>query len=121
MGKEKEKIAVASSDGIVVNSHFGHATRFYIYEIVDGQEKLREIRNVAPVCQGGSHDDRRLNENIDRIADCKYLLVSRIGYGAAAAVEQKGIIPYEIPGIIEDSIAQLLNHRKIRELFEQEA
>ena len=118
MAKETERIAVASSDGIVVNSHFGHATQFYIYEVTDDKEKLLEIRKVEPVCQSGNHDDGKLSENIDRIADCNYLLVSRIGYGAAAAAEQKGIVPYEIPGMIGDSIEQLMNYRKIKKLFE---
>lgn len=117
MVKEIEKIAVASSDGIVVNNHFGHATRFYIYEILEDEKKLSEIREVEPVCQGGNHDDRKLRENIDKIADCNYLLVSKIGYGAAAVAEQKGVIPYEIPGFIEDSIQQLLNYTKIQKLF----
>ena len=93
MVKETEKIAVASSDGIVVNRHFGHAGKFYIYEIADDDAKLVETRKVEPVCQGGNHDDRRLSENIDKIGDCKYLLVSKIGYGAAAVAEQRGVIP----------------------------
>ncbi len=118
MVKETEKIAVASSDGIVVNRHFGHAGKFYIYEIADDDAKLVETRKVEPVCQGGNHDDRRLSENIDKIGDCKYLLVSKIGYGAAAVAEQRGVIPYEIPGVIEESIQQLLNYIKIKKLFE---
>ena len=118
MVKEIEKIAVASSDGIAVNCHFGHASQFYIYEIRDDKEKLLGIRSVEPVCLGGNHDERKLRENIDKIADCKYLLVSKIGYGAAAAAEQRGVIPYEIPGVIEESIQQLLNYSKIKKLFE---
>lgn len=118
MDKKQEKIAIASSDGIVVNSHFGHANQFYIYEIADDDIKLLEIRKVEPVCQGGNHDDGKLNENMDRLSDCKYLLVSRIGNGAAMIAEQKGIIPYEIPGLIRESIEQLLNYIKIKNLFE---
>lgn len=118
MVKETEKIAVASSDGIVVNRHFGHTDKFYIYEIADDDVKLLGTRKVEPVCQGGNHDDRRLGENIDKIGDCKYLLVSKIGYGATKVAEQRGIIPYEIPGVIEESIQQLLNYIKIKKLFE---
>lgn len=118
MVKETVKIAVASSDGIVVNTHFGRAGTFYIYEITGDDVKLLESRKVCPVCEGGNHDDRRLSENVDKISDCKYLLVSKIGYGAAAAVEQRGIVPYEIPGLIEESIQQLLNYVEIKKLFE---
>ena len=120
MAKREEKIAVASSDGIVVNSHFGRATQFYIYEMVDDGAKLLEIRKVEPVCQGGNHDSERMNDTMDKISDCEYLLVSKIGYGAVAVAEQKGVVPYEIPGVIEESIQQLLNHIKIQKLFEEE-
>lgn len=118
MAKGIEKIAAASSDGIVVNRHFGHAAQFYIYEIIGDDVKLLEVRKVEPVCQGGNHDDERLHENIDKIGDCSYLLVSKIGYQAAAIAEQRGVIPYEIPGVIEDSIQQLLNYVKIKKLLE---
>lgn len=118
MDNETERIAVASSDGIVVNSHFGHAAQFYIYEIKEDDVRLLEIRKVDPVCQGGTHDDKRLGETIDKIADCKYLLASRIGYGAAAAVGQRGIVPYELPGIIGESIEKLRSYLKIQKLFE---
>ena len=118
MAKETERIAVASSDGIVVNNHFGHAAKFHIYEVCGDEIKYLEVRKVEPVCDGGTHDEKRLNENIEKIGDCRYLLVSRIGEGAAAAVEQKGITPYELPGIIGESIQQLLNYIKIKKLFE---
>lgn len=118
MVKNTEKIAVASSDGIVVNRHFGHAEKFYIYEIIDDGVKLLETRIVEPVCDGGNHDDRKLSENIDKIKDCKYLLVSKIGHIAEIVAKQKGVIPYEIPGVIGESIQQLLNYIKIKRLFE---
>ena len=118
MADQTEKIAVASSDGIVVNSHFGHAAQFCIYEITDDEKKLLEIRKVEPVCDGGNHDEKKLAAALDHISDCQYLLVSKIGYGAAAAAEQRGIHPYEIPGIIDDALQQLLNYRKIKKLFE---
>lgn len=117
MVKEVKKIAVASSDGIVVNQHFGHAREFYIYEVVGDDVKLLEKRKVEPVCDGGNHDDKRLGENMDKIGDCNYLLVSKIGYGAVAVAKQRGVIPYEIPGMIEESIQQLLNYIKIKKLF----
>lgn len=117
MDKNPVKIAVASSDGIVVNSHFGHASKFYIYEMGEKEHPLIEIRKVIPVCKGGNHDDEKLKENMERLGDCQYMLVSRIGYGAAAIAQEKGIEPFEIPGIISESIEQLTNFIKIKNLF----
>ena len=35
MDKQKVLVAIASSDGIVVNSHFGKTDKFYIYEVCE--------------------------------------------------------------------------------------
>lgn len=112
------KIAVATSDGIVVNQHFGRAMNFKIYGIrKDNTFKFCEERNVAPVCEGGNHDENRMKERVEALADCKYVLVSRIGGGAASALEQKGIIPMELPGIINESIDRLIVYAEIQNLL----
>lgn len=118
MDNETYRIAVASSDGIVVNNHFGRAREFYIYQ-VDREEHIHffEKRTVTPVCDGGNHDDEKLQRNLETIQDCKYLLVSRIGNGASDMAERLGIESYEIPGIIEESINQLIKYIKIKNLF----
>lgn len=36
----KIRVAVASSDGIVVNSHFGRARDFYIYEVSENEDTV---------------------------------------------------------------------------------
>lgn len=121
MDKEQFKIAVASSDGIVVNNHFGKAGTFYIYQVNDSENpRFLEIRTVTPVCDGGDHDDAKLKTNLEKISDCRYLLVSRIGRGAAAMAEEFGIEGYEIPGIIGESIEQLIKYIKIKNLFNLE-
>lgn len=119
MDKEEYKIAVASSDGIVVNNHFGRAKDFYIYQI-DDEERIYflEKRSVMPVCKGGNHDNEKLRENLEKLEDCKYLLVSRIGSEAAGMAADLGIESYEIPGIIGESIEQLIKYIKVKKLFE---
>lgn len=119
MDKENYLVAVASSDGIVVNSHFGRAGTFYIYEAKeDGNLEVLEKRVVSPVCNGGNHDEERLKENLKKLSDCSCLLVSRIGNSAAAMAEEYGLEAYEIPGMIEESIQQLTKYKKINRLFQ---
>lgn len=121
MDKEKYKVAVASSDGIVVNNHFGRAGDFYIYQIdTDDVEQMHflERRSVTPVCEGGNHDNEKLRTNLEKLGDCKYLLVSRIGNEAAGMAAGFGMECYEIPGIIEESIEQLIKYIKVKKLFE---
>ena len=115
---DKYRIAVASSDGIVVNQHFGRADTFYIYEAdEDLNLQLVDTRNVTPVCHTGNHDEEELVTNVKRLADCGYLLVSRIGQGAANVAESEGITPMELPGIITESIEKLIQYIKVQRLF----
>lgn len=120
MDKKEYKylIAVATSDGIVVNQHFGKADQFLIIGL-DEADRVHciEKRSVIPICDGGNHDDERLEAAAETFADCKYILVSRIGQGAAYTLERYGIIPMEIPGIIEESIQKLLVYEELQSLF----
>ena len=45
----KIRVAVASSDGIVVNSHFGRARDFYIYEVSENEDTVLLEKRVRPV------------------------------------------------------------------------
>ena len=119
MVKNKIRIAVASSDGIVVNNHFGRASTFYIYDVdADKEIRLVETRKVKPICDGGNHEDNRLKDTVVKFRDCDYLLVSRIGNSAAALAESYGILVCEIPGEIGESIKQLIKNIKVKKYFE---
>ncbi|WP_054741414.1 NifB/NifX family molybdenum-iron cluster-binding protein [Cellulosilyticum ruminicola] len=113
MDNDQYFIAVASSDGLVVNSHFGRAHCFYIYKVSnDDTVQLIERRAVVPICDGGNHNNDKLYENLLKLKDCSYLLVSRIGNQAAYMAENMGIIPMEIPGVIEEAIIELIKYKK---------
>lgn len=115
---EKYRVAVASSDGKVVNQHFGKSEVFYIYQIDnDNKPHLLEKREVTAVCHGGSHDTDMMLQNIQALKDCKYLLVSRIGDAAANMVTAQGITPMELPGFIDESIEKLTIYEQIENLF----
>ncbi len=113
------KVAVASTDGIVVNQHFGRAKEFYILEVNedDGKYNPVEKRNVDSVCQGGNHDDAQLAAAARQLSDCQIVLVSRIGNRARYALEDAGIDAYEIPGIIGESVDKLVRYRKVQNLI----
>lgn len=117
MADEKSRLAIASSDGIVVNQHFGHAKKFYIYEVENKQINFVEVRDVVPVCHQGSHDDGEMDAAMKNLEDCNYLLVSRIGPGAAAVAEQYGLEVYELPGMIQDSIQKVQDYEELKKLL----
>ena len=122
MADEKHfKIAVASSDGIVVNSHFGRAEKFYVYDAEEKDNDIflgeRQCLQAECICRQSEHDPGAMAQKIQRLADCQYVLVGRIGPGALQALEEAGMEAYELPGIIEESIHKLYQQIRIRRLF----
>lgn len=117
----KVRVATASSDGIVVNSHFGRAEQFQIIEAdsTDGSIEIVETRHMPAICHGGEHEEAALEERIDRLRDCKYILVSRIGARAEQELTKRGIHVYELPDLIAPSIEKLLKYIKLEEMFEE--
>ena len=52
----KYKVAVATSDGKTVDSHFGHVSNFLIFEVDEESGKFEDIedRDVKAACSGGT-------------------------------------------------------------------
>ena len=89
---ERYRIAVASGDGKNVDSHFGRAESFYIYDIVEFESMDEiEIRFAPTACMNGVHDTDKLLGMAGSIKDCKYVIATRIGPGARKALEDEGI------------------------------
>ncbi|MDR0672002.1 MAG: dinitrogenase iron-molybdenum cofactor biosynthesis protein, partial [Oscillospiraceae bacterium] len=72
-------VAIATTDGKFVNEHFGRARYFYVVALDKAGHRLVERRDVPPVCDGGMHDDSALDAVVALLADCRAVLVSRIG------------------------------------------
>lgn len=104
------KIAVASTDGKVVNQHFGRAEKFYILEVNDDNEfyYVEERDNIAS-CNGGTHSDEGLNLTVQLLIDCKYVLVSQIGPVAEYALSKKGVTAFAISHYIEEAVKKLIH------------
>lgn len=101
------RVAAASSDGKVINQHFGRATQFLIFDIDQKNINFIEIRKNVYACEFGSHDDNKLANTVNLLMDCQIILVSQIGPGAKAAVNTVCIEVYEIGDFIEDAIRKL--------------
>lgn len=102
------RVAVASTDNIVINQHFGHTKHFYIYDILGKDEyEFIEDRCVSPPCSFGEHDQNMLEEAVRTILDCQYILCYRIGAGASGLLLEHGIHSYEMGDYITSSFKQL--------------
>ena len=114
----KYRVAVASTDGETVNTHYGKAQTFYIYTVDDSEGyDLLEKRNVIPVCQDGSHNKAQMESHILQFKDCKYVIASKIGVAAAQALTIEGITSMELPGTIDDAMLKVWKYNQIQNLF----
>lgn len=112
------RVAVASSDGETVNRHYGRAEKFFVYTVDDEEGyDLLEERNANPVCMGGSHMKAAMDESVRRFADCRYVVASRIGSGAAQSLTAAGIVGMELPGSIEEAIVKVWKYNRVQGLF----
>lgn len=115
------RIGVATTDGIVVNQHFGRADQFLIYETDENKQyRHTECRKLTPVCNGGEHDDGNMLETVKKLTDLDILLVSRVGFRAQQILEQNGLTVFEMPGTIEESITKALGYIEIQKLLNRE-
>ena len=92
---EKILVAVATKGSGLVNQHFGHAKEFQIFE-VDGREaKFVGHRKIDHYCQSGYGEAATLDEIVKAIADCKGVLVSKIGDCPKEKLEAAGVATFE--------------------------
>lgn len=105
------KIAFASSDGKVVNQHFGRTKQFLIVEIDGKDYKYVETRVNEPPCNEFQHTEEAMDKTIELISDCKAVFVARIGQGALVRVRGQGIKGIEAPYFIEDILDKVLNSK----------
>lgn len=106
------KVAVVSSDGKVINQHFGKASRFFIFEVNDcGEIQYLEVRETIPLCGSADHGhaDDVLSRTISLISDCEALLCSRIGSRPQEELRKRGIKPIEAPYFIDEALKNMSN------------
>lgn len=99
------KIAVATTDGINVNEHFGKAKRFFIYDAVPPEFDLIEERVVEPYSSGQKEhtfDEGRFQEVAKVLEGCEKVFVTKIGDEPATALKSLGIEPVVYSGAIKD-------------------
>ena len=115
------KVAVASSDGINVDTHFGHAESFIVFDVDESDGSFVDLTDidVSAACSSaaqcgttGCGNGRPLeNDPMEVVAKAldgiDYVLVARIGPHAIQALARHGITAYDIVLPIEDAIKKI--------------
>ncbi|TVR43570.1 MAG: radical SAM protein [Planctomycetota bacterium] len=96
----KPYVAVASIEGVFVNSHLGHTDKFLIYEEKDEHFELVDVR-PAPVHGNG---DRRWQMLCDTLKDCRAVVAAEAGASPIRALGALGISVFATEGPIDDAL-----------------
>ena len=105
------RAALASTDGKVVNQHFGHTERFHIVELDDKGYQYIGTRETGACCNNKNHEISSFERTAEILADVQAIIVSRIGTGAADFLESRGFVVYEAPFFIEDILQKIVDDR----------
>ncbi len=115
--KNNYRIAVSSKTGVNIDQHFGHASEFYIYDVINGQIKFKEKRNVNKYCNGIEDCEKQEDKILDiikTIEDCNAVLVLKAGFEPANRLKKSGIRIFqmydEINSGIEKTVKLLENN-----------
>ena len=87
-GDGRLRVAVASSNGERVDRHFGQTDDLWIFDVTAAEQKIIEVRNIDANALGD--EDRR--QTIYRlVADCKVLLIAKIGVSPQEKLASLGV------------------------------
>jgi nitrogen fixation protein NifX len=98
------KIAFATTDGSMIDEHFGRAGMFAVYDLDREGYRFVEMRKFADGVdaavtgtrdQGAVHDNA-VQAKVDRLADCRIIYLTEIGGPSAARLVKKGIMPMKV-------------------------
>ena len=131
------KVAIATSDGLNIDLHFGQTKSFLLYEFKDGKFELSEKREV-PVddsavvalqelqiettfaCPGGGGGcggsggggcggaaSGPLAPAVELLLDCRAVVAAQIGQGMRRQLERNAISVFDIEIPVEDALKKL--------------
>ncbi|MBQ9305909.1 NifB/NifX family molybdenum-iron cluster-binding protein [Butyrivibrio sp.] len=125
MVDETFKVAVATSDGINVDSHFGHVTELTIYEVdsrTGDNEPVESRKLIQSACKSGTCNDHEIFELIsEQLSDIEYVLAAKIGPKAVQALSRKNITALDIVADIDEAIHKVRDYRDRKTLSRERA
>ncbi len=103
-------IAVASKDGRDINQHFGHAERFLIYEVGEGDARLVAEKKVERYCSYDADHPLRahlLSAIAGALQGCRAVVCAQVGQGPQMEMERLGIDIFTAAGPIKTTLLEL--------------
>lgn len=103
-------IAVASKDGREINQHFGHAERFLIYDVENGDAMLVDERKVERYCSFDPEHPLRghlLRGIADALDGCRAVVTAQMGEHPKSELEKMGVEAFVTGGPIKIALVEL--------------
>lgn len=136
------KIAVATSDGVNVDLHFGATRVFAIYEVEGLNYTNKEARTLpesqveeSQACgsgcdrgcgeRNGCHGDGKLPA-IEMLADCRCIVCTKIGRSILRQFQQRAISTFDVTMPIDEALPKIVQYynkidgRKLKFKYQQE-
>ena len=114
----KYLIAVATSDGVHVDTPFGEAERFEVYEITkDAYCKLEErtvVQHDEGVndtercgCDAGGHSCEGSNDRVECVTDCTFVVCSKIGFHMQKLLAKHAVTAFDVECTIDEALRKI--------------
>jgi nitrogen fixation protein NifB len=117
LNETKPFVAVATHEGILVNQHLGEAFRVQIWGETDNEYHYIEDRYTPEAGSG----IRRWLELADTLKDCRAVLASGIGATPKHVLEEHGIVPIEMQGLIQTGLETIYENMDVGRLKKRKA
>lgn len=113
------RVGFATTDGSIINEHFGHAEFWDVYDLGEEAEFV-ETRKVKAECS--CHNKKVFDDMLSTLNDCQVIIVAKIGEEAAYHVINSGKRVFEAAGdlyqiakrLIENHILDSLDNTDLR-------
>ncbi len=105
------RVAIGADAGVRVSEHFGHASRFEIWEVGPQGSHLVETRVNRPACgTGHARADELMDASVALVADCRAVVVAQIGECALNRLDKLGILAFETDDPVDATVRQLAGY-----------
>lgn len=98
------KVAVTSTNGELIDEHFGRAGEFWIYEVNEqGEYRLLERRQLLAANTDSAAEDLH-GQKVGLLLDVEVVLTAQIGPRAERELQQQGLLSLMVSGRIDKAL-----------------
>jgi nitrogen fixation protein NifX len=105
-------IAVTSSDGKNIDTHFGKAERFLVYEVGTGEPVFLHAVQAPSYCSGAAPGHSLMPDKLaaisDALGDCRVVVTAMIGDAPREELDRLGIIVHTLNAPVDDVLREVV-------------